>query len=44
MANLTSMLKDEISRISRKEIRGETDKLKKTSSVGARLKLTTCAR
>lgn len=32
MANLTSMLKDEISRISRKEIRGETDKLKKTSS------------
>lgn len=32
MANLTSMLKDEISRISRKEIRGETDKLRKTSS------------
>ena len=32
MANLTSMLKDEISRISRKEIRGETDKLKKTSA------------
>ena len=32
MANLTSMLKDEISRISRKEIRGETDRLKKTSS------------
>jgi len=32
VANLTSMLKDEISRISRKEIRGETDKLKKTSA------------
>jgi DNA-binding transcriptional regulator YiaG len=32
VANLTSILKDEISRISRKEIRGETDKLKKTSS------------
>ncbi|MBA3024338.1 MAG: helix-turn-helix domain-containing protein [Gammaproteobacteria bacterium] len=32
MANLTSMLKDEISRISRKELRGETDKLKKTST------------
>ncbi|MFH2140551.1 MAG: helix-turn-helix domain-containing protein [Pseudomonadota bacterium] len=32
MANLTSMLKDEIARISRKEMRGETDKLRKTSS------------
>jgi DNA-binding transcriptional regulator YiaG len=32
MANLTSMLKDEISRISRKELRAETEKLKKASS------------
>ncbi|MDP4028398.1 MAG: helix-turn-helix domain-containing protein [Gallionella sp.] len=32
MANLTSMLKDEISRISRKEMRAETEKLKKASS------------
>lgn len=32
MANLASLLKDEISRLSRKEVKAETDTLKKSSS------------
>lgn len=32
MANIATLLKDEITRLARKEIRGETEKLKKTSA------------
>ncbi len=32
MANIATVLKDEISRLSRKEVRGETDTLKKSSA------------
>jgi len=43
MPNIASVLKEEISRIARKETRRETSSLKKSSTVAAEVILTHCA-